>query len=191
MCRASGVRTNGAVAPTVLCDHVAAARGSFGTLGRQRSVSQLATPKIRTNRDRRHDGEPERVVRRLLRGINRRDTESLMQLMTNDHVLIDSLGHRLSGGPGALRAAWAGDFGMVPDYQIKAKAIFAQGNSVIIVGVASGCYLPSTNMESLGTWETPGAWRAVVRRGRVAEWQVYADNEPIRELMRHASTRRV
>jgi len=42
MCRASGVRTNGAVAPTVLCDHVAAARGSFGTLGRQRSVSQLA-----------------------------------------------------------------------------------------------------------------------------------------------------
>jgi SnoaL-like protein len=112
----------------------------------------------------------------------------LIQLMTNDHVLIDSLGHRLSGWPEALREAWAGYFGMVPDYQIKAKAIFARGNTVVIVGVASGCYVATPSRDSLGTWETPGAWRAVVRHERVAEWQVYADNEPIRALMRRAST---
>ena len=34
---------------------------------------------------------------------------------------------------------------------------------------------------------TPAALRALVRDGRIAEWQVYADNEPIREQMRAAS----
>jgi hypothetical protein len=29
--------------------------------------------------------------------------------------------------------------------------------------------------------------RAIIRDGQVAEWQVYADNEPIREQMRAAS----
>lgn len=36
-------------------------------------------------------------------------------------------------------------------------------------------------------WKTPAAWRAVVRDGKIAEWQVYADNEPARAG--HAKTR--
>jgi hypothetical protein len=41
---------------------------------------------------------------------------------------------------------------------------------------------PELKMEN--RWETPAAWRAVVEGGLVAEWRVYADNEPMRELMR-------
>jgi len=33
-------------------------------------------------------------------------------------------------------------------------------------------------------WTVPTAWRAVVRNGQVAEWQVYADNEPLRASLR-------
>jgi SnoaL-like domain len=33
-------------------------------------------------------------------------------------------------------------------------------------------------------WKTPAAWRAVVKDGRISIWQVYADNEPIRAIMR-------
>ena len=33
--------------------------------------------------------------------------------------------------------------------------------------------------------ETHAAWLAVVRGKRVAEWRVYADNEPARAAMRH------
>jgi hypothetical protein len=36
-------------------------------------------------------------------------------------------------------------------------------------------------------WKTPAAWRAVIKEGKVAVWQVYADNEPIRAIMRKYS----
>ena len=143
--------------------------------------------KRRTHRDGPHGDTPEKVVRAFVRRINRRDVEGLTQLMTDNHVLIDSLGHRIPGGRPAMNAAWTGYFQMVPEYQISAKAIFRRGNTVILVGTASGNYRVSTTTDSVGTWRTPATWRAVVRRGRIAEWQVYADNEPIRELMRRAT----
>jgi hypothetical protein len=30
---------------------------------------------------------------------------------------------------------------------------------------------------------TPAAFRALIEDGKVAEWRVYADNEPLRRLM--------
>ena len=33
-------------------------------------------------------------------------------------------------------------------------------------------------------WQTPAAWKARIRGPLVAEWRVYADNEPIRAIMR-------
>ncbi len=33
-------------------------------------------------------------------------------------------------------------------------------------------------------WETPIACCAQVRDGQIAEWRVYADNEPLRQLMK-------
>ena len=33
-------------------------------------------------------------------------------------------------------------------------------------------------------WKMPAAWRAVVRDSKIAVWQVYADNEPARAVMR-------
>jgi hypothetical protein len=36
-------------------------------------------------------------------------------------------------------------------------------------------------------WATPAAWRAVVKDGKIALWQVFADNEPIRAIMRKYS----
>ena len=36
---------------------------------------------------------------------------------------------------------------------------------------------------ALPIWEIPAAWKAVVRDGLVAHWQVFADNQPVRKLM--------
>jgi len=36
-------------------------------------------------------------------------------------------------------------------------------------------------------WKTPASWRAAVKDGKIAVWQVYADNEPIRVIMRKHS----
>jgi hypothetical protein len=127
---------------------------------------------------------PQQVVREFIRRINRRDVEGLAHLMSNRHALIDSLGHRLAGDRDTMRAVWAGYFQMVPDYSIQTSATFVRRQTVIVLGTASGSYVPENGSHSIGTWRTPAAWRAVVRRGHIAEWQVYADNEPIRSLMR-------
>jgi hypothetical protein len=35
-------------------------------------------------------------------------------------------------------------------------------------------------------WQTPAAIRALIEDGKVAEWRVYADNEPIRQRIRES-----
>ena len=126
---------------------------------------------------------PEKVVRDFIRQINRRDVEHMTHLMTDRHALVDSLGNRITGRD-TMRGAWTGYFGMVPDYKIQVKAIIVRRNTVIAFGTASGSYVPPKASGAIGTWRTPAAWRAIVQRGHIAEWQVYADNEPIRALMR-------
>ena len=123
--------------------------------------------------------------------INARNPEAIIGLMTTDAAFVDSLGNRLEG-TAKLRAAWEGYFKMVPDYSISHSEIFADGNTIAIFGSAQGTFVNPTNpkdggkMDKQNFWKTPAAWRAVVKDGRIALWQVYADNEPIRAIMRKA-----
>jgi hypothetical protein len=34
------------------------------------------------------------------------------------------------------------------------------------------------------SWQTPAAWKAVIREGNVLEWRVFADNKPIYEILK-------
>jgi len=120
--------------------------------------------------------EPADVVRAFVNAINHQSADELAELMTDDHVFTDSMGAALSGRA-RMRAGWASYFRMVRDYSITVEETFSDGSVVILLGVAQGTY-------SDRAWSTPAAWRAKVRDGRVAEWRVYADNEPLRQLMR-------
>ena len=53
-----------------------------------------------------------------------------------------------------------------------------------MLGVARGTYVPDGARPMTNAWETPVALRARIRDGRVAEWRVYVDHEPMRALMR-------
>jgi hypothetical protein len=56
-----------------------------------------------------------------------------------------------------------------------------------MLGVAEGTYTPDGKLKPENRWKTPAVFRALVEDGKVAEWRVYADNEPIRERMRKRS----
>ena len=118
------------------------------------------------------------IVRAFVNAINRRNVDELARLMPEDHVFIDSLGQVVRGRD-KMKAGWVGYFQLVPDYTIAIEETCCDGPVVILLGVARGTYAAET-------WSTPAAWRAKVRDDRVAEWRVYADNEPIRQLMRKA-----
>jgi ketosteroid isomerase-like protein len=126
---------------------------------------------------------PAETVQRFIDRINARDVEGLSVLLTTDHRFIDSLGSVVVGRE-TMREGWRQYFKMVPDYHIEITRSFTDGGEVALLGSAGGTYARGKELKPADAWQTPAAWRAVVRDGLIAEWQVYADNEPIRERMR-------
>lgn len=118
-----------------------------------------------------------------VRAINRQDTEALAALMTPEHRFTDSLGNVFVGRE-AMRAGWAMYFRSVPDYSLAIEESFADGQTVVMLGLAQGTYSPDGSLKEENRWTTPVALRARVENRLIAAWQVYADNEPIRDKMR-------
>ncbi len=125
----------------------------------------------------------ESVAHAFVRAINRQDAEELVTLMTSEHRFVDSLGNIVEGSE-KIRAGWTAYFKMVPDYSIAVEESFTDGAVVLMLGVAEGTYAPAGELKAENRWKTPVALRAHVENGLVAEWRVYADNEPLREKMR-------
>ena len=122
------------------------------------------------------------VVRAFVDAINVHDVDAILSLTAPDHRLVDSLGNVLA--PEMLSSAWQGYFAMVPDYRIDVTHWLEDEEMLLAAGKASGTLSVANTIKPENFWSTPAAWRAVVRDGKVAEWQVYADNEPIRRIMR-------
>ncbi len=120
-----------------------------------------------------------------VRAINRQDVEALAELMTAEHRFTDSLGNVVEGRE-KMRAGWAAYFRMVPDYSLAIEEFYGSGPTVVMLGEAQGTASSDGTLSPENRWKTPAALRAMVVEGLVSEWQVYADNEPIREKMRRS-----
>jgi len=125
---------------------------------------------------------PQTTAHAFVEAINQRDVEKLWKLMSNDHRFVDSLGTVVQGRE-KMREGWAGYFLMVPDYSVNVDETFSDGAIVVMLGAAQGTYAKNGQLRQENFWKTPAAWRAEIKDGRVVEWRVYADNEPIRQLM--------
>ena len=128
---------------------------------------------------------PVAIVLKFEQLINTQKPEAICSLVTEDSVFIDSLGNRIQGLE-RLRSAWEGYFKMVPDYTISHEEIFANGDTIAMFGMAQGTFARDGQLRKENFWKTPAAWRAVVRNEKIAVWQVFADNEPVRAIMRKA-----
>ena len=131
---------------------------------------------------------PETVAEAVLRAINRHDVDALVGLMSTGHCFVDALGNRMVGLP-SLRTAWTSYFGMVPDYAVAIDETLVNGPVVVLLGVAQGTYAPDGTLRDENRWQTPIAIRASVEDEALAEWRVYADNEPIRKVIAAAGSR--
>jgi ketosteroid isomerase-like protein len=118
--------------------------------------------------------------------INAHDVPGLAALMSSDHRFVDSLGAVVTGRD-KMTKGWTGYFQMVPDYHIEVSRSFADGGEVVLLGSARGTYTRDGSLDPTNQWQTPAAWRALALNDLIAEWQVYADNEPIRQRMAKAS----
>ena len=125
---------------------------------------------------------PEAVAHAFVNAINRHDPEALVAQMTPGHCMIDGLGNRLEGREN-LRSAWVGYFRMVPDYEVTVEETISSGPAVVMLGMARGTYTRDGQLHPENRWQTPLAVRAQVKDGLLDEWRIFADNEPIRQVM--------
>jgi hypothetical protein len=114
------------------------------------------------------------TFQRFAAAINTHDLAAILALMTPGHVFVDSLGNRVTGAP-AMEAGWRGYFALCPDYWIRIDCVMADKDIVLAAGEAGGTIQVP--------WRIPAAWKAVIHDGLVAEWQVFADNKPVYEIL--------
>jgi ketosteroid isomerase-like protein len=126
--------------------------------------------------------DPAATVLDFMNRINRRDADDLAELMTEDHVFVDSLGQAVRGRE-AMRGGWRAYFAFCPDYWIAHEGILQDGNVVAIFGAAGGTIAAAGKLPTENRWRIPAAWRAVVEGGLVKEWRVYADNKPVYDIV--------
>jgi ketosteroid isomerase-like protein len=125
----------------------------------------------------------EEVAMNFIDAINRHNVDDLYDLMTEDHLFIDGMGDTDQGRDN-MKTGWMGYFTMVPDFLIEVSETIVADNTVALFGMASGTYTSDGTIKPENYWKTPAAWHAVVSSEKVKEWQVFADNEPIRQIMR-------
>ena len=133
------------------------------------------------------DLSPLEVAELFVKKINSQDLIGLAELMSVEHRFIDSLGTEFSGRE-AMKEGWRYYFQMVPDYRIEVTERLCNGDVVVLLGMARGTYTSDGTLDAANAWETPAAWRARITSGQVEEWQVYADNEPIRRCITRVSS---
>ncbi len=114
------------------------------------------------------------VVKAFIRAINRRAPSEISALMTEDHTFVDS-GGSIQSGRENMTAGWKEYFRMFPDYQIRAETILGDKALVAVFGSASGTYNGKRGLVPENKIEMPAAWKALVEKGKVKHWQVYAD----------------
>jgi uncharacterized protein (TIGR02246 family) len=124
----------------------------------------------------------ESVAQAFVRAINRQDADRLASLMSPSHRFIDSLGKVIEGRD-KMREGWTAYFRMVPDYSVAIEELYPSDPVVVMLGMATGTYSRDGKLNPENRWQTPVAIRALVEEGLIAEWRVYADNEPIRKVM--------
>ena len=125
---------------------------------------------------------PVETVLNFINYINQRDADKLAELMTEDHVFIDSLGQTVRGRE-KMRAGWRGYYALCPDYWVSHEEILSDRNVVAVFGAAGGTIAANGKLPPENRWRTPAAWLAVVENGLVKEWRVYADNKPVYDII--------
>jgi ketosteroid isomerase-like protein len=112
------------------------------------------------------------TVLSFIQAINAHDIQALGGLMTEDHRFIDAHANEVTGRE-QMSAGWRGYFEWFPDYHIEVSDIFDNENEFGMFGFAGGSFKGRADRNG----RLPAAWKAIVRDGQIALWQVFADTK--------------
>ena len=123
------------------------------------------------------------VVLDFVNAINNIDVDRIYSLMSENHLFIDSQDNKMNVKE-EMKQAWIAYFAMFPDYKIEINEIFEKDSLICILGYASGTYKGIQNENNSNYWRIPAAWTAVVLDSKIKQWQVYADNLIVADIIK-------
>jgi hypothetical protein len=116
-----------------------------------------------------------KITLEFVNAINKADIDRILNLMSNEHVFVDSQDCRIIGKDN-IKTGWIEYFKLFPDYKIEIEDTFEKDNLVCLLGYASGTFRNLRNEIDSNYWRIPAAWKAIVHNSQIKHWQVYADN---------------
>ena len=122
------------------------------------------------------------IVLDFVEAINSANVDKIYNLMTDDHLFVDSQDNRVIGKEN-MKQAWIGYFALFPDYRIEINEIFEKDALICVLGYASATYKNLKNENNGNYWRIPAAWTAVVKDNLIQVWQVYADNSIMQDII--------
>ena len=122
------------------------------------------------------------VVLDFIEAINHANIDKMVDLMTIDHVFIDSQDNRTIGKD-KMRQAWIGYFALFPDYKIEINEILEKDHLIAMSGYTSGTYKNMINEDKSNFWRIPAAWRVLMKDNHIELWQVYTDNLIVMDIV--------
>lgn len=125
----------------------------------------------------------ENIANKFVAAINSHDVNAIGQLMSEDCVYIASDGS-VHDDVEQMIQGWPGYYKMFPDYKVEITETFVSGDTVVLLGTASGTYTSDGTLKPENHWEIPAAWKAIVAGDKIKLWQWIADNLIVAEIMR-------
>ena len=123
-------------------------------------------------------GSEKKVVLQFIEALNNADIEEIANLMSEDHVFIDSGGGKYTGKE-TMKQGWIVYFDMFPDYKIEPIDITEKDSTIGVFGYASGSYKGIKN----NYFRIPASWKAIVKEGKIKHWQVYCEMKEIEKIV--------
>jgi ketosteroid isomerase-like protein len=114
--------------------------------------------------------------------INSGNVNRIYDLMTDDHLFIDSQDNRMAGKEN-MKQAWIGYYQLFPDYNIEVNQVLENSSLICMIGYASGTYKSNKNENNSNYWRIPAVWTAITEEDKIKVWQVYVDNLPVMEII--------
>jgi ketosteroid isomerase-like protein len=122
------------------------------------------------------------TVLKFVEAINTADIDKIGDLMSEDHIFIDS-GDGKYQGRDFMKQGWIGYFSMFPDYKIEVIDIIESGAMIGIFGYASGTYKGLKDEMNSHYFRVPASWKAIVKDGKIKHWQVYCETKKAEEIV--------
>ncbi len=127
------------------------------------------------------DASSKKIVKDFLKAVNDNNIQAMESLLADNHIFIDSNENEIVGRAKVIKI-WKHHFENVDAYSVKVDKMFGKDGCVVFTGEVSGFIRDKNKADKF--WSVPLAWKVKVNDGKILQWQVFENTQPIWDLLK-------